>query len=107
MANSTPVQKISDKVLNIFDGEIDIKGITLKEFKSIKELKDELKTLELEKKQTEDLLKTVVDKEKTDSKLKNILHEIDIIKDKVKRIEGKPHLEKMIHYFPLKTVLLF
>ena len=59
------IKKISDKVLNIFDGEIDItKGITLKEFKSIKELKEELKVLEAEKKQTEELLKTVVDKEK-------------------------------------------
>jgi len=97
------IKKISDKLLNIFDGEIDItKGITLKEFKSIKELKDELKTLELEKKQTEELLKTLVDKEKTDSKLKNILHEIDIIKDKVKRIDGKPHLEKVIHTVELE-----
>ncbi|MEI6489208.1 MAG: hypothetical protein WCP52_09610 [Bacteroidota bacterium] len=97
------IKKISDKLLNIFDGEIDIsKGIVLKEFKSIKELKEELKTLELEKKQTEDLLKTVVDKEKTDANLKSILHEIDLIKDKVRRIEGKPHLEKLIHTVELE-----
>ncbi len=97
------IKKISDKVLNIFDGEIDItKGITLKEFKSIKELKEELKVLEAEKKQTEELLKTVVDKEKTDSKLKAILHEIDLIKDKTKKIEGKPHLEKIIHAVELE-----
>jgi hypothetical protein len=93
-----PIKKISDKLLNIFDGEIDIsKGIELKEFKSIKELKEELKALYAEKKQTEDLLKTVVDKEKTDSKLKNILNEIELIKEKIKRIENKPQLEKLIN----------
>lgn len=97
------IKKISDKVLNIFDGEIDItKGISLKEFKSIKELKEELKALELEKKQTEELLKTVVDKEKTDSKLKAILHEIELIKEKVRQIEGKPTLEKTIHTVELE-----
>ena len=94
-----PIKKISNKLLAIFDGEIDItKGIELKEFRSIKELKDELKVLQLEKKQTEDLLKTVVDKEKIDSKLKAILSEIEIIKDKVKRIENKPTLEKQIRF---------
>ncbi len=92
-----PIQKISAKLLAIFDGEIDItKGITLKEFKSVKELKDELKVLLLEKKQTEELLKTVVDKEKIDSKLKVILTEIELIKEKVRRIESKPALEKHI-----------
>ena len=94
-----PIKKISSKLLAIFDGEIDItKGIELKEFRSVKELKDELKVLLLEKKQTEDLLKTVVDKEKIDSKLKVILSEIEIIKDKVRRIENKPLLEKQIRF---------
>jgi hypothetical protein len=92
-----PIKKISAKLLAIFDGEIDItKGITLKEFKSVKELKDELKGLQIEKKQTEELLKTVVDKEKIDSKLKVILNEIELIKEKVKLIESKPALEKQI-----------
>ena len=92
-----PIKKISAKLLSIFDGEIDItKGITLKEFKSVKELKDELKVLQAEKKQTEELLKTVVDKEKIDSKLKGILSEIELIKEKVRRIESKPALEKQI-----------
>ena len=92
-----PIKKISAKLLAIFDGEIDItKGITLKEFKSVKELKDELKVLNTEKKLTEELLKTVADKEKIDSKLKTILNEIERIKEKVKRIEGKPGLEKQV-----------
>ncbi|MGQ0827827.1 MAG: hypothetical protein ACT4ON_05480 [Bacteroidota bacterium] len=91
------IKKVSDKLMTIFDGEIDItKGIELKEFKSIKELKEELKVLQTEKKQTEDLLKTVVDKEKTDAKLKSILAEIELIKEKIKRIESKPQLEKLI-----------
>lgn len=93
-----PIKKISDKVLAIFDGEIDItKGIELKEFKSIKELKEELNVLLTDKKQTEALLKTVVDKEKTESKLKSILNEIELIKEKVKGIESKPFLEKGIN----------
>ncbi|MES2592038.1 MAG: hypothetical protein V4608_09150 [Bacteroidota bacterium] len=92
-----PIKKISDKLLAIFDGEIDItKGIVLKEFKSVKELKEELKVLQSEKKQTEELLKTVVDKEKIDSKLRVILSEIEVIKEKVRRIESQPALEKQI-----------
>ncbi len=104
-----PIKKISDKLLAIFDGEIDItKGITLKEFKSVKELKDELKGLQIEKKQTEELLKTVVDKEKIDSKLKVILNEIELIKEKVKLIESKPALEKQIRSITddIKTLTL-
>lgn len=92
-----PIKKISAKLLSVFDGEIDIsRGITLKEFRSVKELKDELKVLQTEKKQTEELLKTVVDKEKIDSKLKVILSEIDLIKEKIRRIESKPALEKQV-----------
>ncbi|MCE9538588.1 MAG: hypothetical protein K8R85_05140 [Bacteroidetes bacterium] len=104
-----PIKKISAKLLAIFDGEIDItKGITLKEFKSVKELKDELKGLLIEKKQTEELLKTVVDKEKIDSKLKVILNEIELIKEKVKLIESKPALEKQIRSITddIKTLTL-
>ena len=104
-----PIKKISAKLLAIFDGEIDItKGITLKEFKSVKELKDELKGLQIEKKQTEELLKTVVDKEKIDSKLKVILNEIELIKEKVKLIESKPALEKQIRFITddIKTLSL-
>ena len=92
-----PIEKISTKLLNIFDGEIDItKGIELKEFKSVKELKEELKEIQAEKKQTEELLKTVADREKTEHKLKGIVAEIDLIKEKIKRIESKPSLEKVI-----------
>jgi len=92
-----PIKKISAKLLSVFDGEIDItKGIVLKEFRSVKELKDELKVLQAEKKQTEELLKTVVDKEKIDSKLKVILSEIELIKEKIRRIESKPALEKQV-----------
>ncbi len=92
-----PIKKLSDKLLNIFDGEIDIsKGLELTEFRSVKELKDELKTLQAEKKQTEELLKTVVDKEKIDFKLKSILGEIEVIKEKIKGIETKPQLERAI-----------
>lgn len=104
-----PIKKISAKLLAIFDGEIDItKGIALKEFKSVKELKDELKGLQIEKKQTEELLKTVVDKEKIDSKLKVILNEIELIKEKVKLIESKPALEKQIRSITddIKTLTL-
>jgi hypothetical protein len=92
-----PIKKISEKLLNIFDGEIDIsKGLELTEFRSVKELKDELKELLLEKKQTEELLKTVVDKEKTDFNLRSILGEIEVIKEKIKGIEGKPMLERQV-----------
>ena len=104
-----PIKKMSAKLLSIFDGEIDItKGITLKEFKSVKELKEELKVLNTEKKQTEELLKTVADKEKIDSKLKTIISEIELIKDKVKRIEGKPGLEKQVRSIreEIKTLTL-
>lgn len=91
------IKKISDKMLNIFDGEIDItKGIDLKEFRSVKELKEELKLVQAEKKQTEELLKTVVDKEKTDFKLKSILGELEVVKDKIKGIENKPQLERAV-----------
>ena len=91
------IKKVSDKLLNIFDGEIDIsKGLELTEFRSVKELKDELKVFLAEKKQTEELLKTVVDKEKTDFKLKSILGELEVIKEKIKDIETKPQLERTI-----------
>ncbi|MGZ4060857.1 MAG: hypothetical protein ACXVPU_17615, partial [Bacteroidia bacterium] len=43
-------------------------------------------------------LKEVVDKEKIDSKLKVILSEIEVIKEKVRRIESKPLLEKQIRF---------
>ncbi len=90
-----PIKKISNKLMSIFDGEIDIsKGLILKEFKSIKEFKDELKALEHEKNQTLELLKVVTDKEKTDSKLKQIIVDIEEIKEKIKKIVSKPQLEK-------------
>ena len=70
--------------MTIFDGEVDItKGLELTEFKSVKELKEELKVLVIEKKQTELLLKTVVDKEKTEFNLKTILGELELIKEKI------------------------
>ncbi len=91
------VKKISDKLMTIFDGEIDIsKGLTLTSFSSINDLKGELKAALAEKQQTEEFLKTVIDKEKTDNKLKSIVGELETVKEKIKKIEAKPQLESLI-----------
>ena len=58
----------AEKLLKVINSNGIMNLTTLKEFKSVKELKDELKGLLIEKKQTEELLKTVVDKMKDKSK---------------------------------------
>lgn len=90
------IHKITDK-LNIFDGQIDIsKNIEVKDFKSVEELKEELKAAKEELKQQESLLGVVKDIEKSQNELNRINTEIDSIKIKLQRIKGKPALTKAV-----------
>jgi len=90
------IHKITQK-LNIFDGEIDIsKNIELKDFKSVEELKEELKASKEELKQQESLLNVVKNIEKSQAELSRINAEIDSIKVKLQKIKNKPTLVKAI-----------
>jgi DNA repair exonuclease SbcCD ATPase subunit len=90
------IKKISD-TLNLFDGEIDIsKNLTLKDFKSVEEIKQELEAVKQERASTESLLKVVSDFEKSQAELSRINDEIETIKLKLQKIKGKPALQKTI-----------
>ncbi len=101
--SSLPADKVKKKItkgsktsLKIFDGEIDIKGINLKDFKSMEEIKDELAAVNKEKKQLEDLLPVVKDLEKAHKDLLDINNQIEVIKDKLRRLKMKPELQKQV-----------
>lgn len=102
----TKIKKASKTSLKVFDGEIDIKGIDLKEFKSIDEIKDELAAVKKEKKQLEDLLPIVKDIEKAHRDLAEINSQIEVIKEKLRKLKLKPELEKVVKELSaqLKTV---
>lgn len=88
------IKKVSD-VLAIFDGKIDIsEGIELKPFKSIETIKDELDAVRHEKSVNEKLLAVIKNSEKTQMDLNRILSEIENAKDKIRRLNTKPAVEK-------------
>jgi DNA repair exonuclease SbcCD ATPase subunit len=90
------IHKITDK-LNIFDGQIDIsKNIELKDFRSVEELKEELKAAKEELKQQESLLGVVKNIEKSQEELSRINREIETIRIKLQKIKSKPALIKSI-----------
>lgn len=90
------IHKISQE-LSIFDGKIDIsKNITIKDFKNVDELKEELAALKEDKIQQESLLKVVQDLEASNAELAKIAEQIEIIKNKIVRIKAKPSLVKAL-----------
>lgn len=90
------IHKISQELI-IFDGKIDIsKNITIKDFKNVDELKEELASLKEDKIQQESLLKVVQDLEASNTELQRIGAEIETIKNKIVRIKAKPALVKAL-----------
>lgn len=90
------IHKISQE-LSIFDGKIDIsKNITIKDFKNVDELKEELASLKEDKIQQESLLKVVQDLEASNAELAKIAEQIETIKNKIVRIKAKPSLVKAL-----------
>lgn len=90
------IHKISQE-LSIFDGKIDIsKNITIKDFKNVDELKEELAALKEDKIQQESLLKVVQDLEASNAELAKIAEQIETIKNKIVRIKAKPALVKAL-----------
>lgn len=90
------IHKISQE-LSIFDGKIDIsKNITIKDFKNVDELKEELASLKEDKIQQESLLKVVQDLEASNAELAKIAEQIESIKNKIVRIKAKPSLVKAL-----------
>jgi hypothetical protein len=90
------IKKITDS-LNIFDGEIDIsKNITIKDFRSVEEIKNELEALKQERNSMENLLKVVSDFEKAKSDLLAVNELIEDIKIKIQKIKSRPVLQKGI-----------
>ncbi len=90
------IHKISQE-LSIFDGKIDIsKNITIKDFKNVDELKEELVALKEDKIQQESLLKVVQDLEASNAELAKIAEQIETIKNKIVRIKAKPSLVKAL-----------
>ncbi|MFN5629254.1 MAG: hypothetical protein ACK48W_08195, partial [Bacteroidota bacterium] len=92
----TKIKSVS-KVLNIFDGEIDIsKNLELKDFKTIDEIREDLVFLENEKKRLEILFNTVIDIEKSQKELSNYKLEIKLVEEKIRKIQEIPNIEKHI-----------
>lgn len=90
------IKKISES-LNIFDGEIDIsKNLTLKDFRSVEEIKNELEALKQERNSMENLLKVVSDFEKAKSDLLAVNELIEDIKIKLQKLKSRPVLQKGI-----------
>jgi hypothetical protein len=102
--SSLPVDRILNKIkktskrLNLFDGEIDISdGLILKDLKTVEELKAELADFALELEQNKMLLKVVIDKQKTQEELEEILRKIEEIKFKLAELKTRPKLEDSIN----------
>ncbi|MBC7382739.1 MAG: hypothetical protein H7296_07040 [Bacteroidia bacterium] len=90
------IHKVS-QTLKIFDGEIDIsKNISLADFKSVEEIKEELAECKIELKNQEALWEVVKDIEKSQLDLKQLNAEIDLVKTKIQRIKTKPLVQKTI-----------
>lgn len=106
---SLPSGKILEKVkkavknLKIFDGEIDISGLSMKEFKSVDEINDELYELRREEEQYKRLLDTAKNGEKVQEELKSIKNQLEEIKEKIKALKNKPQLEKEFSTFRLEV----
>jgi DNA repair exonuclease SbcCD ATPase subunit len=95
--------KKATKNLKIFDGEIDISSLSLKEFKSIDEINDELYELRREEENFKRLLDTAKNGEQVQENLKRIKDQIEEIRDKIKALKTKPQIEKEFSTFRLEV----
>ncbi len=106
---SLPSGKILNKVkkaaktLKIFDGEIDIAGLSVKDFKSADELQEELGELYRERENFEKLLATARDSEKVQTQLQGLRNEIDEIREKLKKLRTRPQVEKELSTFRMEV----
>lgn len=83
--------------LKIFDGEIELpKKLELRDLPSVKALKDELAELKKEKAELEKLWAVSLHIDKTKKELEKVLSDIDVVKDKLRKIESKPELEQSV-----------
>lgn len=83
--------------LKIFDGEIELpKKFELRDVPSVKALKDELAELKKEKTELEKLWAVSLHIDKTRKELEKVLSDIDVVKDKLKKIDTKPQLEETV-----------
>jgi len=89
------ITKTNKKTLKIFDGEIDIsKNIEIDSFRTVEELKAELKELKAELKNNEQLLVIAQDLESANKQLEILRKQVEDIKEKLKKIKQLPSLEK-------------
>lgn len=83
--------------LKIFDGEIELpKKFELRDVPSVKALKDELTELKKEKAELEKLWAVSLHIDKTRKELEKVLSDIEVVKDKLKKIDTKPQLEETV-----------
>lgn len=83
--------------VSIFDGSIQLpKDLKLNDLPSVESLKDELKEVKKEITEQEELLKAIKDFEHQLVELTRIKNDIEAINEKLKRLESKPELEKII-----------
>lgn len=82
--------------LKIFDGEVEIpKKLELKDVPSVKALKEELAELQKEKIELEKLWAVSLHIDKTRKELQKVIDDIEAVKDKLKKLDGKPELERL------------
>jgi len=86
----------SGSLMKIFDGEIELpKKMELRDIPSVKMLKDELKEVQKEKSDLEKLWAVALHIDKTKKELDKVFSDIEAVKEKLRRLDEKPKLEKL------------
>lgn len=82
-------------ILKIFDGEVEIpKNLEIRDLPSVKALKEELAELKKEKTELEKLWAVSLHIDKTRKELEKVLSDIETVKDKLRKLDTKPELER-------------
>ncbi|MEI9808332.1 MAG: hypothetical protein WDO16_10945 [Bacteroidota bacterium] len=96
---SLPSKRIKNAVtgiansLKLFDGEIDIQNLEIREIESIEELEQRLKEMKQDEMLYNNLLPVARNYEEFQKKLQDIIQKIKLIEAKISKIESKPLLE--------------
>ena len=87
------IEKLSDSILKIFDGEIDIKGkITMSDFESIQEIEAKITSIEQEQIQFKGALEVLKEEAEYKSKLANINKEINNVKRNLEKLSQEEEM---------------
>lgn len=100
-----PITEISE-LLTLFDGEIAIPNLELKEIESVEELEQNLNELKRELTHYETLLPVAKNYEQFQNKLNEVVRKIKETELKIDKIESKPKLETEISDISLKIETL-